>query len=89
MCQFLIIYKNHKRRRLYRNLRHIIKFQALSFVRRRLLHRHCLGKNLIEHTCLHSKRMILDNYVQQIKDFLKSLTCLSRNKYQFRLRHKG
>ena len=58
MHQFLVIDKDNKCRRFYRNLCHIEDLQSSSSVRRRLLKSDCLRKDLIKNTCLDTKCLI-------------------------------
>ena len=61
--QLFIVYKNYKSRRFYPNLSHIENLKPFPFIRRRLLHGNCLRENFIEHTCLHTERLILNHCV--------------------------
>ena len=73
MHQFLIVDKNYKCGRFYRNLCHVEDLQSSTTVGRRLLESNCLGKDLIEDTRLDTKCLILNNCINILKKFWKSI----------------
>ena len=100
MHQFLVIDKDNKCRRFYRNLCHIEDLQSSSSVRRRLLKSDCLRKDLIKNTCLDTKcvlaivivRMVYGNSMNGLLPLLTlyaALGCILGHNFPISMEFRG
>ena len=82
-----VVAEDHKVRRLYTDLRHVINLQPAALIRRRLDARGRIFKNVVEHAGRNAHGVLVGNGVDHLEELVDPLASKRRNKQHRRVGH--